>query len=200
MSSSCPSPISDLINIEPNGIEDVERSHIANLILTALILPRITTAPPRIDELVATALTTTLPAQLEISTENIVKIIETTTHHGNNNPTGSTPAPVTILADITEITTSVTESATETTPSTMSSSKPPTYVTLPPLSPGSLGGIIREALGLVQNTIRVVGLNLLGNQALVGNPPPGLVRINETHFKLVGTRGEEVENGKIINH
>lgn len=56
---------------------------------------------------------------------------------------------------------------------------------------GSVAGIIREALGLVANTIRVVGINLslLGLGLEPGGSggvyPPGFTRINSTHFKLV---------------
>jgi hypothetical protein len=66
-----------------------------------------------------------------------------------------------------------------------------TIYVIPQVQSGSIVGIIREALGLVQNTIRVVGLSFLGGPLLfhdgVGRIPIGFTRINETHFKLVST-------------
>lgn len=191
VASSSSLPLENADTSGPDVIEDEERSHIANLIFTALLLPRIT-PPPTLLEMVMTSITTPIPQKEETgSSEDMgLKLVETMTTRPPN-PTGSTP--------------SFSNDNTTTPTPLMSTDNPttggpadPVYVTLPPLTPGSLGGIIREALGLVQNTIRVVGINLLGNQALLGNSPPGLIRINETHFKLVGTRAEEGGNGSAI--
>lgn len=69
------------------------------------------------------------------------------------------------------------------------------FVIRQPIISGSVAGIIKEALGLVQNTIRLVGVNLLAAPLLLGAGGTTLgnfngingqvVRLNSTHVKII---------------